>query len=119
MEFVLLYYIDDANFAGITPEEDRKLQEDSRNEDEELERQGKLVLARALEAPSKAVTVSIRASKAPRTDGPFAETKEYLGGLVVLRARDMEEALTIAEQSALAKYAKVEVRPAYDIRAQA
>lgn len=116
MEFVLLFYIDEANFAGITPEEDRKLQDDCRKEDEDLERQGKLVLARALAAPSKAVTVSVRASKAPRTDGPFAETKEHLGGLMVIRVKDMEEALTIAEQLALAKYAKVEVRPAYDIR---
>jgi hypothetical protein len=116
MEFVLLFYIDDKDFEGITPEEDRKLQDDCRAEDEELERKGKLVAARALRPTSEAVTVRVRGSKVTRTDGPFAETKEHLGGLVIVRADSMEEAVRMAESSALAKYAKVEVRPAYDIR---
>ncbi|HTV69351.1 MAG TPA: YciI family protein [Rhizobiaceae bacterium] len=116
MEFALLFYIDDADFADITPEADRKLQDDCRDEDADLERQGKLVAARALRPTSEAVTVRIRGSKVSRTDGPFAETKEHLGGIVILRADSMEEAILLAEQSALAKYAKVEVRPAYDIR---
>lgn len=119
MEFVLLFYLDEANFAGMSPEENQRLQDDCRREDEELEAQGKLVLARALEAPAKAVTVSVRSSKAPRTDGPYAETKEHLGGLVVVRAEDMEEALQLAESSPLARFGKVEVRPLYDIRATA
>ena len=119
MEFALLFYLDEANFAGMTPEENRKLQDDCRKEDEDLEKAGRLVIARALEAPSKAVTVSVRASKAPRTDGPFAETKEHLGGLVIVRVKDMEEALRLAESSPLARYGKVEVRPLYDIRAVA
>ena len=116
MEFALLYYIDEARFEGMTPEQGRQLQDDCRAEDAALEKAGKLVLARALQTPDKAVTVTIRASKASRTDGPFAETKEHLGGIVMLRAGSMEEALRIAEASPLAKFGKVEVRPAYDIR---
>lgn len=117
MEFALLYYIDESRFEGMTAEDERKLQEDCRAEDTALETSGKLVVARALRPPDTARTVTIRASKTTRTDGPFAETKEYLGGMVIVRAANMEEALSIAEGSALARYAKVEVRPAYDIRA--
>ena len=117
MEFALLYYIDDSRFEGITGEDERKLQEDCRAEDTALETSGRLVVARALKTPDTARTVTIRASKTMHTDGPFAETKEYLGGIVIVRAANIEEAVAIAESSALARYAKVEDRPAYDIRA--
>ena len=119
MEFALLYYIDETKFDGLTPEENRQLQDDCRAEDTALEQSGKLVLARALQTPDNAVTVTIRASKASRTDGPFAETKEHLGGIVMLRAENIDEALRIAEASPLARFGKVEVRPAYDIRSKA
>jgi hypothetical protein len=117
MEFALLFYIDESRFDGITAEEDRRLQEACRAEDAALEAAGKLIAARALKQPATAVTVTIRASKPMRTDGPFAETKEHLGGLILLRADSMEEALEVAENAPLARYARVEVRPAYDIRA--
>jgi hypothetical protein len=46
-----------------------------------------------------------------RTDGPFLETKEWLGGFTLIEARDMEEAIALTEGSALLKYASVEIRP--------
>jgi len=116
MEFVLLFYIDERDFDGVSPEQNRKLEEECAQEDADLEREGKLVVARALRPTSEAVTVRVRGSNVTRTDGPFAETKEHLGGLVVVRADSMEEALRIAETSALAQYSRVEVRPAFDIR---
>ena len=116
MEFALLFYIDERDFDDVTPEANAKLQADCAREDEDLQAQGKLVVARALRPTSEAVTVRIRGSKVSRTDGPFAETKEHLGGLVIVRADSMEEAIRIAESSPLAHYAKVEVRPAFDIR---
>lgn len=117
MEFALLFYIDESRFEAISAEEDRKLQEDCRAWDTGLETSGKLLLARALKQPDTARTVTIRASKAMRTDGPFAETKEHLGGIVAVRAETMEAALAIAEGSPMAHYCRIEVRPAYDIRA--
>lgn len=117
MEFALLFYIDESRFEGLSAEEDRKLQEDCRAWDTGVEASGRLLLARALKTPDTARTVTIRASKTMRTDGPFAETKEYLGGIVAVRAEGMDEALSIAESSPMAHYARIEVRPAYDIRA--
>jgi len=117
MDFALLIYIDESRFEGISAEEDRLLQKACRDEDTALEKAGKLIAARALRTPDTAKTVTIRESRIVRTDGPFAETKEHLGGLILLRAQSMEEAMTIAEKSPMARYARVEVRPAYDIRA--
>ena len=117
MEFALLFYIDESRFDGMSAEEGEALQTACRAEDTALEKSGRLLLARALKRPDTAKTVTIRKSKPLRTDGPFAETKEHLGGIVVVRADSMEEALAIAEHMPLAHYAKVEVRPAYDIRA--
>lgn len=117
MEFVMLFYLDQSAFDRMTPEEGQKLQDDCKREDEELEQEGKLVLARALQETAKAVTVTVRGSTMTRTDGPYAETKEHLGGIVVVKADTMEEALGMVKSSALAQYGKVEVRPAYDIRA--
>jgi len=117
MDFALLIYIDESRFEGISAEEDRLLQKACRDEDTALEEAGKLIAARALKRPDTARTVTIRESRIVRTDGPFAETKEHLGGLILLRAQSMEEAMTIAEKSPMARYARVEVRPAYDIRA--
>ncbi len=78
--------------------------------DEELERTGQLVVAQALEAPAAAVTVRVRRGELSATDGPFAETKEQVGGLVVVEARDREEAIALAGRSPFARLGCVEVR---------
>lgn len=117
MDFALLIYIDESRFAGMTEAENETFQQACRDADTALERAGKLIVARALRAPNLAQTVTIRASKLVRTDGPFAETKEYLGGVILLRAAGMQEALDIAQNLPIARYTRVEVRPAYDIRA--
>ena len=111
MEFVLLFYIDERDFDGVTPEENAKLQAACAREDEELQQQGKLVAARALRPTSEAVTVRIRGSKISRTDGPFAETKEHLGGYYLMDCADLDEAIKWAAQIPGAKYGTVELRP--------
>lgn len=117
MDFALLIYIDESRFADMSEAENERFQQACRDADSALEQAGKLIAARALRTPDLAQTVTIRASKLVRTDGPFAETKEYLGGLILLRASGMEEALDIARNLPIARYTRVEVRPAYDIRA--
>lgn len=78
--------------------------------DEALERAGQLVLAQALEAPAEGATVRVRGGKASAVDGPFAESKEQIGGLVILEARDRQEALALAAGSPFARIGSVEVR---------
>jgi hypothetical protein len=116
MEFMVLLYLDESTFDGMTDAEHQRLREQCAAEDEDLERAGKLVMARALEQPAKAVTLTIRGSSISRTDGPFAETKEHLGGLMLIRADSMEEAVQIAQTSPLVRHGKIEVRPCYDVR---
>jgi hypothetical protein len=117
MDFALLIYIDESRFAGMSKAEDERFQQACRDADSALEQAGRLIAARALRVPATAQTVTIRASKLVRTDGPFAETKEHLGGLLLIRAEGMEEAVDIAQSLPIARYTRVEVRPAYDIRA--
>ena len=82
--------------------------------DKELERKGHFVAAEALQSPGSAVTVKVRDGKVSTTDGPFIETKEYLGGFILVEAKDMAEAIGIAAGIPLVRLGSVEVRPIYE-----
>jgi len=72
------------------------------------------ITAEALMLPSSAVTVRVRGESILQTDGPFAETKEVLGGFYVVEAVDIEAALKVAAANPMAKLGAVEVRPMVD-----
>jgi hypothetical protein len=76
-----------------------------------LEAEGHWVFAGGLAAPSDATTLDNRAGKGLVTDGPFVETKEYVAGLWILEAADLDEALELAAEGSRACNRKVEVRP--------
>ena len=76
-----------------------------------LRERGVLVAAEALQPIDTATTVRVRAGKVLVTDGPFAETKEVLGGFIFIEAADMDEAVRIAAGIPMAKYGSIEVRP--------
>jgi len=69
----------------------------------------------ALQPVSTATSVQLRDGKSVITDGPFAETKEQLGGYYILDCKDLDEALTWAAQIPSARYGTIEVRPVMDI----
>ena len=75
---------------------------------------GHLVAAHALQLPQTAMTVQVRDGKTWATDGPFMETKEVLGGLVLIEAADMTEAVGIAARIPFAQLGAIEVRPLVD-----
>jgi hypothetical protein len=79
--------------------------------DETLRKSGHLVTNFALERLDQATSVRTRNGKMSATDGPFAETKEILGGLYVVEAKDREEAHAIAGKIPLAEVGTIEVRP--------
>jgi hypothetical protein len=62
-----------------------------------------------------ATTLQIRNGKLSTTDGPFAETKEQLGGFILIEARDLNEALRLAARIPMARLAKIEVRPILEL----
>jgi hypothetical protein len=114
MRFMCLVYIDSSKISKMTPEEGVKLTDDTLEEDKALLASGKLLLAQPLAEPETAVTLRIRNGKISSTDGPFAETKEHLGGLFFIEAADQAEAIAIAGTSAILKYGSIEVRPVHE-----
>lgn len=88
--------------------------EEYRQFTDEIRASGHLVGANRLQPPDAAVTLRVRNGKVSTTDGPFAETKEYLGGYYVIEARDLNEAIRIAAKIPGAKRGCVEVRPIAD-----
>ena len=110
-KFMCLVYFDDSSFAGMTEAEDKALIDATIEEDRRLREAGQLILAQPLQGLETAVNVRVRKGRVMRTDGPFAETKEWLGGFTLLIAKDMEEAVAISAASEITKRGRVEIRP--------
>jgi hypothetical protein len=83
---------------------------------DELRRRGQLAAAEALEPAYTATTIRLRSGQLSLTDGPFAETKEQLGGFLLIEATDLNEAIRIASKHPAARYDTVEVRPVRELR---
>ncbi|RWM35675.1 YciI family protein [Mesorhizobium sp.] len=115
MRYVLLVYGEEKDLFALTPERSAKLDADSLAYDRELDRQGKLIIAQALQPVKMSKSLRRRKGKRLVTDGPFAETKEQLLGFVMVEAADLDEALQIADGIPLAELGTVEVRAIYDI----
>ncbi len=111
MKYLCLVYFEPSALAGLSPSEKSALDRDSLGYDRELDASGHFIAADALESVSAAMTVRVRQGKMSATDGPFAETKEHLGGFILIEARDMNEAVRIAAGIPLAKLGSIEVRP--------
>ncbi|TIU88144.1 MAG: YciI family protein [Mesorhizobium sp.] len=115
MKYVLLVYGEEKDLYALTPERAARLDADSLAYDRELDRQGRLVIAQALQSVKTSKSLRRRKGKVLVTDGPFAETKEQLLGFVMVEAADLAEALKIAERIPLAELGTVEVRAIYDV----
>src|SRR5713101_7440599 len=76
-----------------------------------LRKSGHLIAAQALQPVQTATTGRVRAGKLSTTDGPFAETKEQLGGFILIEAGDLNEAIQAASKIPLARRGSIEVRP--------
>ncbi|AZO35752.1 YciI family protein [Mesorhizobium sp. M2A.F.Ca.ET.037.01.1.1] len=115
MKYVLLVYGEEKDLYALTPERAARLDADSLAYDRDLDRQGRLVIAQALQSVKTSKSLRRRKGKVLVTDGPFAETKEQLLGFVMVEAADLAEALKIAERIPLAELGTVEVRAIYNI----
>ena len=111
MKFLCVVYVEPAAMAALSAGEKTKLDRDSLAYDQELQRRGKYVVANALQPVTAARTVRVRRDEASIHDGPFAETKEHLGGFILIEAADMDEAVAIATGIPMAKLGSIEVRP--------
>lgn len=117
MKFLLMIYNDDSLLDELPAGEfDHRMRHCIGHADE-LRECGKLLDSQQLEAPATARTVRIRNQQISVVDGPFAETKEYLGGFNLIEADDMDEALRIAAEFPWTQTGCVEVRPIRDFEA--
>jgi hypothetical protein len=96
---------------GLSPSQKKELDHNSLAYNDELIGKKQYITAEALEAVSRARTVRVRKGKRSVIDGPFAETKEIVGGFILVEAKDMDEAVEIAAGIPLAKLGSIEVRP--------
>jgi len=110
MKYLCAVYFEPNFLEPLSASERTDLNRVSVQYNEELRKNGHFIAASALQWPETAKTVRSRGGKIAMTDGPFAETKEVLGGFIFIEARDMDEALGIAAGIPMAKYGSVEVR---------
>lgn len=116
MKFLCLIYHDEKALAEVPQSEVEAVVTACDSYDRELTRRGKLLACERLQPVATARTIRLEGGKTTITDGPFAETKEQLGGFYLIDARDMEEALAIAREIPPARFGSLEVRPIRDYR---
>jgi hypothetical protein len=117
MKFLVLIYNEPALLDALPPSEFDTTMRGCFDKADQLKKDGKLLESRMLQAPSTAKSIRVRNGRQSTLDGPFAETKEVLGGFNLIEAEDMEEALLIAEQFPWSQTGCVEVRPLEDMDA--
>ena len=110
MKYLCLVYADEANVAALPRSEWDAVVVENLELCEELRRSGHFVSAAPLAPVRTAATVRVRNGKLSTTDGPFAETKEQLGGYYLTEARDLNEAIQVAGRIPGARWGSVEVR---------
>jgi hypothetical protein len=117
MKYICLGYLEPGKFENMSESERNTMLDECFSYNDELRRSGHLLAEEALQPPHTAVTVGWKDGKVLVTDGPYAETKEQLGGIQVLEARDLNHAIQLISQSpgVQLKCGTIEIRPAADI----
>ncbi|MCI0697631.1 YciI family protein [candidate division KSB1 bacterium] len=111
MKYLCLAYEEESKLNALSKSEWGELRNETLTYVEELKKKGYLIAAEALQSIRTAATVRVRNGKVSITDGPFAETKETLGGIVLINARDLNEAIQVASKWPSARLGSIEVRP--------
>ena len=111
MKYLCAVYLEPKALQGLSAGELAKLNRDSLGYNEELTKKGRYIAASALQPPETAKTVRHRGEETLVTDGPYAESKEVLGGFILIEALDMREAVRVAENIPVGKFGSIEVRP--------
>ena len=121
MHYLLMIHADESAVLNLPPDEIPALIGAVNAFDEEISAAGKNVGSIRLQSAESAATIRQMDGEAMRTDGPFAETKEQLGGIYIVEAADMDEAVQLAGRLPMTSYGSVEVRPilGIDIRGAA
>jgi hypothetical protein len=116
MKYICLGYLEPGKFEGMTEGERNATFDECFEYNDHLRANGHLATEVPLQPPETALTLYWKNGKVATTDDPYAETKEQLGGILVLEARDMNHAVQLMTQHPALKYGNVfEIRPAADM----
>ena len=111
MKYLCLIYDDESRWATMSKEEADAMMGEYFAFTEGIRKSGQYLAGEALKPVQTATSVRVRNGRTSTTDGPFAETKEQLGGFYMIDARDLNEAIQIASRIPSAKIGSIEVRP--------
>jgi hypothetical protein len=119
MKYILLIHGDEHAFAARPETERQQIYGEYMQLTQQIRSSGHWVAGAPLHATSTAKSVRIRGGKPLVTDGPFAETREQLGGYFLIDAKDLDEAIGIAERIPAVRWGTIEVRPVVEAAAPA
>ena len=114
MKYICLGYIEDGKWDSLTEDQRKTLMEECFAYDDELRKNGQFLGGEALQGPGNAVTLRWQDGKVTVTDGPYAETKEQIGGILLLEARDLNHAIQL-----MSKHPGVRLGGPFEIRPSA
>jgi hypothetical protein len=115
MKYVCLGYIEPGKFENIPERERNALIDECFTYDDVLRKNGHFTGGDALQPPANAVTLRFRNGKVSVTDGPYAETKEQIGGILILEANDLKHAIELMSKHPGVRMGPFEIRPAADL----
>ena len=115
MKYMLLIHHEENGWEKLTEAERKAIYGEYRKFTEDIIASGNYVAGDELRPTTTATSVRVREGKRLVTDGPFAETREQLGGYYLIEAHDLDEAMKIAERVPVAKHGTVEIRPVLEI----
>jgi hypothetical protein len=115
VKYLCLVYHEEKILEALPKAEIDVLVRDSLDLCDELQESGQFIAAQALQSVRTATTVRVRNGKVSTTDGPFAETKEQLGGFFFIEAKDLDQALEVASRIPGGRIGNVEVRPIWEL----
>ena len=117
MKFVCFGYYDETKWEGLSAREQNAMMDECFAYDDVLRREGHFVSGEGLDVARNATTLRWKSGKVIVTDGPYAETKEVVGGILVLEARDLDHAVALMSKHPGVKSGPFEIRPAADMTA--
>jgi hypothetical protein len=117
VQYMLLIYVPESHQSKLSPEEGAKMHQDYFAFTKSIRESGHFKAGDALKPSTTATSVRVREGKRLVTDGPFAETREQLGGYYLIEAKDLDEASAIAARIPGAKHGTIEVRPVMELSA--
>lgn len=115
MKYICLGYYDESDSEGMTEEDRNAFMDECFAYDDELKKNGHFSGGEALQGARSAATLRWKNGQVDVTDGPYAETKEQIGGILVLEARDMNHAIQLMSKHPGVRNGPFEIRPAADL----